>query len=260
MTDSTDPRNHAHEVVLITGVVHAAGPSGAKLEGEWVLQVSFVAWRDPTGAIRRAELEVRREVSEADLDSLMDRIQAYQVISLRVRLGKDDSSADLVELVTTNASDAELNELARELQQPVVLQDEVFGPLVLDKRVDWYCGKASWGSLSVRLNVTPDEEGSAEASLAVAKNLWRNQASWATKVPDFAVQELLPLKNDSWLEDDEEALTPDQFRARMALESITVYPDGSFTFWHHDGDLFFGHAIQISGSLSEGLTGADIPG
>lgn len=260
MTLSTDPRNGADEIVLITGVVHAAGPSGAKLEGGWVLQFSLEAWRDATGALQHSELEVRREVSEDELDSFMDNIDAYRVVSLRVRLDEADSSADLVELVSTDASDAELRELARELQRPVVLQDEVFGPLVLDKRVDWYSGKVSWASLSIRLNVTPDDEGSAEASLAVAKDLWRDQTGWGKRISDFAVQKLLPLKNDTWLEDDEEALTPDQFRARMTLESITVDPDGSFTFWHNDGDLFFGHAIQICGSLSEGPTDADIPG
>jgi hypothetical protein len=46
----------------------------------------------------------------------------------------------------------------------------------------------------------------------------------------------------------------------MTLESITVTPDGSFDFWHNDGDLFYGHSIQVSGNLSQGPTHADIPG
>lgn len=46
----------------------------------------------------------------------------------------------------------------------------------------------------------------------------------------------------------------------MTLEGISVDPDGSFDFWHNDGDLFWGHAIQISGSLVEGPTLANIPG
>jgi hypothetical protein len=74
------------------------------------------------------------------------------------------------------------------------------------------------------------------------------------------VQALLPLKNESWLAEGEVDVTADQFKGRMALESITVHPDGSFEFWHNDGDLFWGHSIQISGCLSKGPTGADIPG
>jgi hypothetical protein len=46
----------------------------------------------------------------------------------------------------------------------------------------------------------------------------------------------------------------------MRLKSVTVYPDGSFDFWHDDGDLFWGHSIQVSGDLLDGPTHADIPG
>ncbi len=51
-----------------------------------------------------------------------------------------------------------------------------------------------------------------------------------------------------------------EFLSKMRLESISVDEYGDLTFWHNDGDLFWGHAIQISGNLSEGLKGADIPG
>ena len=71
---------------------------------------------------------------------------------------------------------------------------------------------------------------------------------------------LLPLKNDDWLDEDEDEVLPDQFKERMKLNSITVRPDGRFEFWHGDDDMFWGHAIHISGNLSKGLTGADTPG
>ncbi|OAI46466.1 hypothetical protein AYO44_11310 [Planctomycetaceae bacterium SCGC AG-212-F19] len=60
--------------------------------------------------------------------------------------------------------------------------------------------------------------------------------------------------------DDEVELNAKQFKARMTLEAITVTPSGSFDFWHNDGDLFWGHSIQISGNLTKGPTHADIPG
>ena len=46
----------------------------------------------------------------------------------------------------------------------------------------------------------------------------------------------------------------------MTIESVTVYSDGEFEFWHSDGDLFWGHSIQVSGNLSDGLTDIDTPG
>ncbi len=46
----------------------------------------------------------------------------------------------------------------------------------------------------------------------------------------------------------------------MSLASISVSEEGSFSFWHSDGDLFWGHSIMIAGNLTDGLTDADIPG
>ena len=54
--------------------------------------------------------------------------------------------------------------------------------------------------------------------------------------------------------------TEKQFKNRMSLESITVYTDGTFEFWHDDGGLFWGHSILISGDLVKGPIDADIPG
>ena len=89
---------------------------------------------------------------------------------------------------------------------------------------------------------------------------WADQAGWKRKVDEFAVAELLPLKNRSWLDDGEAELTPKQFKSRMKLMSVSVAEDGRFEFWHNDGDLFWGHSIQLCGTLKEGLNAADIPG
>ncbi len=96
--------------------------------------------------------------------------------------------------------------------------------------------------------------------LQTAKELRKNQEDWAEKVGDFAVGELLELKNTTWLDEDEATITPEEFKKRMRLESITVSPNGEFEFWHDDGDLFWGHSIQVSGNLKDGLTDANIQG
>jgi hypothetical protein len=71
---------------------------------------------------------------------------------------------------------------------------------------------------------------------------------------------LLPLKNDTWLQKGESPLTEADFLKRMRLQSIWFGEDGSFEFWHNDGDLFWGHSIEVRGNLKDGLTEADIPG
>jgi hypothetical protein len=46
----------------------------------------------------------------------------------------------------------------------------------------------------------------------------------------------------------------------MRLDCISADEDGSFTFWHNDGGMFWGHCIEIRGTLSDGPKLADIPG
>ena len=105
------------------------------------------------------------------------------------------------------------------------------------------------------------DEAKSEASvLEVAKALWRDHDDWREKIESFAVAKLLCLKNETWLEEDEPPISESEFIERMSLQSISVYPDGSFEFMHDDGDLFWGHAIQVTGNLHDGPTDADIPG
>lgn len=144
------------------------------------------------------------------------------------------------------------------MQKPVTFDDPTFGTFTLDRRVDWFTAEVMWNGNRVSLNLAESDE--VHEALAAAHALWQEQREWNRRIRDYAVQELLPLKNEAWLSEDEAELTADEFKDAMTLESITVYPDGSFDFWHDDGDLFWGHSIQISGSLSEGPTDADIPG
>jgi len=71
---------------------------------------------------------------------------------------------------------------------------------------------------------------------------------------------LLPLKNDFWLDEDEPALTAAAFRSRLERSSLVAYPDGSFSFYLGDGQIFLGHTIEVKGSLSEGVTEAALAG
>jgi hypothetical protein len=93
-----------------------------------------------------------------------------------------------------------------------------------------------------------------------AHALWDAPAAWDDRVRAFAVSRLLGLKNDAWLGDDESALTTAQFTARMTPQAVTLDPDGSFTFFYADGDLFWGHSILVSGTIADGPADADIAG
>lgn len=249
--------------VIVTGVVHPSGAGGARLgeDPRWRLRFSLEPWRVEGAPLNEGALEVTKAVSEEDLRAFMKRIRPCDVVRLSVHFsGPEHTAAELLELLEVQATDPELSERAEALRQPVTRQDPFFGELTLDRRLDWWGTIFRWGTTPVQLYLSGDEEGSPEPALRAARSLWEEQPEWEKRVRDFAVEALLPLKNDVWLDDDEEPLTSEAFKERMTLQSITLYPDGSFDFFHDDGELFWGHAIQVWGTLSEGPTGADIPG
>jgi hypothetical protein len=249
----------------VIGLVDARGQGGWPEEGNrWMLSFTFHSWKIPPGAMKTRPLSVSATTSRQQFDSLWERVHSYSVVRIRARVVEDSvigtPQAELLDFLGPDSSDAELSQAAVDLQKPVVQHDHELGRFTLDRRLNWYTAETEWNGDVIALNVRPDDSGTIDAALQVARALWKNQKQWGKRIGDYAVQELLPLKNENWLEEGEAELTADQFKARMTLESVTVEPDGSFDFWHNDGDLSWGHSIQISGSLSEGLTRADIPG
>lgn len=146
---------------------------------------------------------------------------------------------------------------AKRLQAPTIHNDAVFGKMKLDRRFNSYEAPAKWNGKRITISI---DSGKLENGLKIAHALWKDQAKWKKRVEDFAVAQLLPNKNEIWLEEGEKPLTPEQFKKRMKLESISIYDSGSFAFWHDDGDLFWGHSIQISADLKRGPYDADTPG
>lgn len=249
----------------VIGLVDASGKGGWPEGGDqWTLHFTFHCWKVSPGPMKTRPLSVSMTTSRPQFDSLWKRVDSYAVVSIRARIAEESvigtPQAELLEFIGPDSSDSEMNQAAVDLQKPVVHQDHQFGQFTLDRRVNWYTAETEWNGAAVALNLTLDDSGTIDAALQVARALWKNQNHWADRVEEYAVQELLPVKNESWLDEDEAEVTADQFKDRMTLESVTVEPDGSFDFWHKDGNLFWGHSIQISGNLSEGPTRADLPG
>jgi hypothetical protein len=256
----------ASPLATVVGVIDASGVGGghSSKDAWWVLRFALAAWRIHGSGLRNEELMVQQRVAEAEVRRWMDRIDAYSIISFRAHLLDDIENscpqALLVEFINLQVDDAELREVVRQLQVPVTFVDPDFGTFTLDRRVNLYCAETAWKGMPVRLNIDDNGPASVSSALEVARTLWRLQADWDARVRDFAVQELLSLKHEAWLDEDEAEVTPKEFKERMSIEDIAVRADGSFEFWYDDDDLFWGHGIKVEGTLNEGPTGADIVG
>lgn len=222
-------------------------------------------WRITNGPLRHTPLRLTREVDDAELAIYQQQIAAETAIAVRAHsLAEVEASwRGALDAFIGPVDDVELDSALEQIQRPLIYDDPRFGRFTLDRRVDWFEAEVSWNSAPVRLAISCDSSRDSAPGLAVANALWNDAAEWARRVSEFAIEQLLPLKNDCWLDEDgedEQELDDAAFLARMSLQSITIYGDGALEFWHDDGDLFFGHSILVSGTLSGGLTDANIPG
>lgn len=253
-------------VVDLIGIVDASGVGAGKSGQEklWTLTFSLVAWKEGSGSIRETPLTVRRQVTDKELQKFEELIDPDSIVRIRARLAEKNSfgspQAFLEKFVRVEPSDSELNGYLANLKKPVTFEVPKFGTFTLNRQVKWFVANTSWCGQDISLNLAAVEAKEVEKAIGVAKELWKAAKKWNARVQDFVVQKLLKVKNDNWVGEDDHEVTAEEFKQRMTLDSITVNPDGSFDFCNNDGDLFYGHDIQVIGSLSEGPTHAVIAG
>ena len=250
--------------VVSAGGVSGAGGSASDKNSLWTVLITLSGWRPVGGRFRESELVIRKEVSDKKLKTLMAAMDPYDVVRVRARLAEENvfgfPEALLIEFIGKDESDNELNSYAAKLQEPVTLMDPEFGVFTLERRVNWYEANPVWCGAAVRLTVPAGSPNEIQKSLAAARKLWADQEEWHRRITAYAVQKLLELKNDNWLDEGEAEVSEEEFGRRMVVETISVNPGGSFEFWHDDGDLFLGHSIMVSGNLKDGPKDAGIHG
>jgi len=255
---------YVDDCVVVEGVV---SPSGGciwcgRRETYEVHMFSLAGWRLADTPLVDKELNMLRAIppSGPARDKVFTDFPAYSIQRFNVFLSKDRSRAVVEEVLQIGAPDVLLLRFSEQARKPVVVGTKQFGKLVLDPKSGWFDGKARWRWRKVEVHFEKGEDGSLDGALATAEVLWSDQAGWKRRVDAIAVEELLPVKNDSWLEEGEVPLTPKAFKSKMTLTSINLRPDGNFAFWYDDGDLFLGHWIEVRGNLKDGPTDAGIHG
>ena len=106
-----------------------------------------------------------------------------------------------------------------------------------------------------------DEDTWADARRAM-KVMLAEQDRWDRDMCTSAARELTELACE-WRESaDEEVpeITEESFARRIELRSIAMDPDGSFSAYFDDDDMFFGHCVTAYGTLADGVTAANMEG
>ena len=260
-------------------LVLLAGGSGAgKMNGFWDVSHYFIAYVDcQTGALRTGDGRIVYPVSdeESDAGGILDRFRREVVYRLKARKriphkipeGVTASSQNqflIVEVLEEDAPCPALEEVLAEYRRPLVLNDEELGELSLDKDLDMFEGGISWRGedIDISLEVDSSSKDTWTDAVAAMKQMMTDQDRWDRDMRAFAARELTELACE-WRESADEdvpEITEESFAQRIELTSIAMDPDGSFSAYFDDDDMFFGHCIVVYGTLAGGVSSAVMAG
>ncbi len=121
-----------------------------------------------------------------------------------------------------------------------------------------YAGKAVWRDHEIKIRLDGEL---AELGLCAtqAENLIDRAHLWQAEFEDRIFADLFKLWDEVWRE-GRQSLSRSEWLGRIILKSISVYASGEFLAYFNDGDLFFGHTIELTGSMAEGAHTARIVG
>lgn len=260
-------------------LVLLAGGSGAgKRNGFWDVSHYFIAYVDcQTGALHTGDGRIVYPVSDEEHDAggILDgfrreavyRLKARKRIPHKIPEGVTASSQNqflIVEVLEEDAPCPALEEVLAECRRPVVLNDEELGELSLDKDLDMFEGGISWRGedIDISLEVDSSSEDTWTAAVAAMKQMMTDRDRWDRDMRAFAARELTELACD-WRESADEdvpEITEESFAQRIELTSIAMEPDGSFSAYFDDDDMFFGHCVVVYGTLADGVASAEMAG
>ena len=259
-------------------VLLAGGGGAGKRNGFWDVSHYFIAYVDcQTGALHTGDGRIVYPVSDEEHDAggILDRFRREGVYRLKARKkiphkvpeGVTASSQNqflIVEVLEEDPPCPALEEVLAEYRRPVVVTDEVLGELTLDKDLDTFEGEVLWRGEQIFLMLevdAADEDTWADARRAM-KAMLAEQDRWDRDMRASAARELTELAC-KWRESAGEEvpeITEESFARRIELRSIAMDADGSFSAYFDDDDMFFGHCVTAYGTLTDGVTAANMEG
>ena len=277
MTQAEWERSFEEEVREIL-VLLAGGGGAGKRKGFWDVSHYFIAYVDcQTGALHTGGGRIVYPVSDEEhaAGGVLDRFRREGVYRLKARKKiphevPEGVTASLqnqfliVEVLEEDPPCPALEEVLAEYRRPVVVTDEVLGELTLDKDLDTFEGEVLWcgEQIFLVLEVDAADEGTWADARRAMKVMLAEQDRWDRDMRTSAARELTELACE-WRESaDEEVpeITEESFARRIELRSIAMDADGSFSAYFDDDDMFFGHCVTAYGTLTDGVTAANMEG
>lgn len=140
------------------------------------------------------------------------------------------------------------------------VNDPLLGAIVFDSRGGGYGAKVRYDGRWIHLWLQAQDATQLQAPLEVAHRLVQDLAAVDARARTFAARELLALRNETWTEEGDPPVSEAEFIAAPVLTALDVQAGGGCRLTYEDGDLFWGHWIDVDFSADGEPVEAGISG
>lgn len=241
------------------GLIDEDGVAKGSSRDQFVMTFSFCAYIDSNGELQEKEAVLHKVIPNFDYKVKgLDPLTIIEVKGEQISY-HGQNRINLSAIVKTDLDHSELKEIRDKRLKPVTFVSKFFGTFLLDRGANWFEIKAEWLNKEIDLLLSGSLDDLPELELQ-AITLFNKQNEWDQKFRKKIANDLLQLKNESWIEEDENPLTEIEFQGRINLENLQIYENGDFQAWYSDGDIFWGHSISLDGNLNGRLDDAGLQG
>jgi len=135
------------------------------------------------------------------------------------------------------------------------LEDEFFGRLQLSDNKDWYSTELVHLGSTIDVSVMNAEKDMVDQAIRCAQKAI-NSLQDSTEA---MIDELLPLKNETWLEDGQNSSSRMEFAKEISVYAVNAYED-NVQVYIKANELFWGHEILMEVDAEGRFIDADIVG
>ncbi len=237
----------------LTGVVSPLGACCGRRQGEpWKLWFWLAAWRVAGGPLSHRKLKVYKCGQERSVEKESKKIERCTLVTMRAHVLVENELAEPQAILVgmpASTTDAEFDDLIRELTTPIVVRHDRFGDFALDQHRTTFEGRTVWRGADVRVSIDGESAEECRAGLVTLAAVVANTDWWHEWMKQEVAPRVMKILHD-WAEEDFPAPSEQELLDVLALENISIYQDGNIELFYDFGDFAGGHGLLVKTSLT----------
>ncbi len=240
------------------GIIDEDGVGLSQFEDECSMTFSFIAYIKNNGEVQEKEAVVHKIIP-----SLEYNVEDLEPLSIVKLTGIEEDlefqkRIHLESIIKTDVSNDLLNEVLKKRTTEISIEIFDIGVFIKDRISNNFESQVSWNGKNISLSFSEDVD--QEEFRKNAKDLLDNSKEWSSKFSNKISEILLPIKNETWREEDEDIISEDEIVRRIQLTSITFYSSEEFEAWFSDDNIFYGHFVNVDGNINGTLQNPSLSG